>query len=659
MFEGLPDALGHLLTVEGLILALLGSTVGVIAAVIPGISGVTVMALILVIVAGMDKYDAFTLLVTIMAAGGFAGSLSSILFNVPGDSTNAPTCLDGFPLARKGRAGVAIGASAAASALGALIGVVVLIGSLPIQRNLVLAFGPPEIFALSLLGISFIAGVSSGSLVKGLVSGGIGMLLGFIGVNLVVGGTRYTFGVLELYEGIPLIPALVGIFAIPELILLLRSGDSISEGGELVGGGVREGIREVLRRPALLFRSSMIGTFIGMVPGVGATVASWLAYYTARNTSHEPESFGRGNIEGVIAPEASIDAKEGSSLIPVFVLGIPSGVSTAILLAAFQFHGILPGASMYRNEMTLVWVMILGLVFANVLTSVFGLAFSSVLVRLTVIPVAFIAPFIFVFTMLGAWADSLSFFGVLVALAFGLAGLALERYGYPRPPLLLGLILLPLAEVNFHQALQLHRGSYEFLLRPMTLAIFGAIILGLALPRLLARRRGRRRGPAPAPETATTTPSRRDLLREGLLVAAILVVGVVFLVLSFDFPARARVFPLLVLVPFIVLILVRLVAIGRALLATRAASATEPAEAVRYSTAQLLAWLIALPVLMWAIGFQIAFLVYLVAFMAAFEPRVRHRFGFAGLVVASLVVTVGVEVALRSLLGVRLPTGLL
>ena len=271
---------------------------------------------------------------------------------------NAATTLDGYPLARQGRAGEAIGASATASALGALFGLLILAVSLPFLRQIILVFGPPELFAFSIAGIVLIGTVSTGSRLKGLIAGAGGLMLGTVGYNLVSGEVRYTFSVVPLYDGLPLVAAIVGLFALPELFKLMRTNQSVSETGEVIAGGVSKGIRAVLARPGLLLRSSAMGTVIGLVPGVGSSVASWVAYFSARNASNNPGSFGRGNIEGVIAPDAAIDSKEGGSMMPLLALGIPGSLSTAILLSAFFLHGINPGQQLFRNEMPLIWSII-------------------------------------------------------------------------------------------------------------------------------------------------------------------------------------------------------------------------------------------------------------------------------------------------------------
>lgn len=662
MLEGAPEAFGVLLTWENIGLILIGSSVGAIAAVLPGISPVTVMALVLVIVAGMEKYNAFTLLVTIMAASGFAGSMTSILLNVPGDGINAATTLDGFPMARKGLAGVAIGASATASALGALVGLGVLISTLPFQRSLVLAIGPAEIFALAIMGIALVGAVSGRSALKGIISGLIGMTLGFVGVNLIVGGDRFTFGMLELFEGIPLAASLIGLFAIPELVALLRSNETVSRGGYAVAGGVLLGVKEALIRPWLIIRSGLLGSFVGMVPGVGGSVAGWLAYFLAQKTSKQPEEFGHGSVEGVIAPEASIDAKEGGSLIPVLILGLPGSLSAAMLVAAFQFHGILPGATLFRDESTLIWVMIFGMVAANVLTSVWGLAFANTMVRITLLPIVVIAPVILAIGFSGAFAEGKGLFGVAVALLAGLAGMVLERFGYPRPPLLIGLILLPLAEQNFHQALQISRGELTFLTRPITVTVLALVVLGLAAPFIISQLRRRRGGVvvktaaavASEDDAGESSPPRPQ--HELALLTGVLALVAGFGVSAVDFAPKAQLFPAMVLVPLAGLTLIRMGAIVRQP-SWRSTPASQPPTERSYR--YVLGWLVALPVLFWLIGVKISVVAYILAFELAFDGSRPTPWRIVGALVSAALVFALLHFVFEGFLGVTFPPGLI
>jgi hypothetical protein len=514
------------------------------------------------------------------------------------------------------------------------------------------------------MGIALVGVVSGRSPIRGIISALIGMLLGLVGVSLVVGGERFTMGILPLYDGIPLTATLIGLFAIPELVQLLRANETISQVGYAVKGGVFEGVKAVLTRPVLLIRSSLIGSFIGMVPGPGGSVASWMAYYTAQRISKHPETFGRGNVEGVIAPEASIDAKEGGSLVPIFILGLPGSVTGALLVAAFQFHGVLPGATLFRDEAPLIWVMIFGMVAANLLTSITGLALSNVFVRITLIPAVLIAPVVLALGFTGAYADGTAMFGVLIVLVAGVAGLALERLGYPRPPLLIGMILIPLAESNFHQALQLSRGSYDFLLRPLTLAIFALALIGILGPAMYRRMRHTRRAEAPAFEVErvieeATPPVPTYARPEILFLGCVVLVLVAMLVGVSQVQPRAMIFPLVVIVPTAFLVIARLVFLVRGPLRQPSVPITPEDDGVKRPYWQILAWITALPILIWLLGVKIAIAIYIPVFMIFFDKDARTPLRIA----IALLLTAGIVLLLyltfEQFLGVNFPPGVL
>lgn len=640
MFDGLPAAVQIISEPETLLILLAGTVFGFIVAILPGISGVNAMALLLPVTFGMSYYQAMAFLVGIMAAGGFGGSITSILLNVPGDGTNAATTLDGYPMSRQGKAGQAIGASATASALGALFGVIVLIASLPIIRRVILSFGPAEMFAMSIAGIALIATVSKGNMIRGLIAGLVGMSVGLIGMNLPLGGTRFTFDTRVLYDGVPLIPAVIGFFAIPEIYKLLVTNRPISESGQIVKGGVLEGAREVLRRPGLLIRSSFIGTAIGFLPGVGGSVAPWIAYFAAKNASKHPETFGTGEIEGVIAPEASNDSKDGGALMPLLALGIPGSLTTALLLSAFLLHGVTPGQRLFQNDMALIWVMIISIVIANFTTSAAGMAFSNVLIKLTLIPATLIAPIVLSLAMVGGYASVARFDGMLFTLGAGLLGIVMVKGDFPRPPLLVGFILLPIVERNFHQALQINRGSYVFLLRPITLTILVVTAFGILFPLVRARLRsssGRRQtvsvgqgtvvsgshgasvGTSPAPVGAPTdgrgavgpVPAGATPLAMAAFSVIGLALAALFFVMMQGYDDRQQMLPALLLPPLAILSLFQLMRLLAALRLdpTIFRPRVDPDQVQTDRVA--ITWFIALPMLIYILGVIPAIVIFI------------------------------------------------
>lgn len=500
MLEAILEASQLLLTIDGLALLMLGTLVGVIVAVIPGLGAPVALAVMLPVTFTMTPSQALMFLLPIIGAGGFAGSQTAILLGVPGDSTNAATALDGYEMAKQGRAGEAIGASATASVIGALVGVVVLTLSIPFVRGVILAIGPEELFLAALFGVLLVGSLSErgeGRL-RGILSGLLGISLGMVGYNYAFGGTRFVFGIPELASGIPIVPALVGLFALPEAMLLLKKGSTIGSRTPAVGD-LRKGIMAAVRRPFVILRGALIGTGIGVIPGIGGSVTCWVAYSAGKRsaekrtmTSDEPP-FGRGNIDGVIAPESAVNAGDGGQLMPLLALGIPGGISTAVLAGAFLLHGIQPGPVMFTSQLHLVYVMVFAVVFANVVSALMGLSLGRFMMRITSVPFYIIAPLVMTLGAIGAVAAIGSIFGLWVFIAFGVLGYFMERSGYSRAALIVGLILTPIIERNLFISLQSNRGAWDWLYtRPGTLMLLGGGLLALLVPGMLRRRRRRR-----------------------------------------------------------------------------------------------------------------------------------------------------------------------
>ena len=619
MPPGLDVALSHILTPEGIALFLGAVVLGTAAAVLPGISVGTLSVLFLPLSFVLDKYVAFMVLATLVGTGGFAGSMTAILLNVPGEVMNAPTCLDGHPLARQGKAGVAIGASATSSAIGTVFGVGVVALALPLLAAVFLRIGPPEFFALSVAAIVLIATVFTGSPVKGLVSGLIGALMGFIGVDPATAEVRYTFGRLELYDGIAIAPALIGLFAIPELFDLMTRNASIS-GDHPPIHGVWEGLRETLRRPFVLLRSALLGVLTGLIPGVGQNLASWLSYFIAVRTSKEPETFGKGNIDGVIAPEATIDVKETSTMAALFVFGIPSGISSVIFLAEFQVFGVVPGAALLERDQPLIWVIIGAIAVTSLLTSALAFVFAGPMVRITTVPVALLMPFIYVLGVVGATIDQGSLFGVVLVIAFGLLGIAMDRFGYPRAPLLVGLVLIPFAEHSFQLSLALSRNTYAFVERPLTLAILATVAAALIFTVVSGARRRRAAAATRTSEPAQTSPS----LGEAAFALFLSAIVVAFLYESFfveRHEQRLAIAAQLVLAASLAWILWSNLARW---LRARPAHGVRWRPDPRSPAVRSLGWILAFPALL-ALGFVTASCLYTAAFATGFAPAELDR----------------------------------
>ena len=457
-------------------------------AAFPGISGITLMAIAIPLTVDWDPLPIMLIFGAFVGGATFMGSVTSILFNIPGSAPNAATVLDGYPMAQQGRAKTAIACSAAASALGSTFGVVVLIMLIPVMRQAMLAFGPPEFMMLAVWGLATLAALARGSVVKGLGTAGIGLLLSFIGYDARTAELRYTFGSTYLREGLSLVPVFLGMFALTavmDLAVSRRTTISGESGVEALRGSARDGILAVFHNFGLFLRSSVLGTVVGMIPGIGATVASFLAYGQAVHTAKDRSRFGKGDIRGVLAPEAANDAKDGGALIPLLAFGIPGGIGTAMLLTTLTLHGLVPGKDLMDNQLSLVFVLIWSMFLSNWLTSILGIAAAQALASITVMRTEVLVPIILVFATLGAYAYRGRFSDVIVAYLFGVLGYFLKTFGWPLIPLVIALVLGPMFERNLHLTLRLHElGRIDFWSRPISMTLLVLAVLGLLLPHI-------------------------------------------------------------------------------------------------------------------------------------------------------------------------------
>jgi putative tricarboxylic transport membrane protein len=425
------------------------------------------------------------------------GSITAILFNIPGTAPNAATMLDGYPMAQQGKARTAIACSAAASALGSTAGVLILAILIPLVSRVVLAVGPFELLLLAAWGLSTIALVSRRSILKGLIAAGLGLSVGFIGLDPRTAEPRYTFGSEYLLDGVPIVPAFLGLFALAEMMTLFTSGRRriASEGIDTSGGSVVEGLLTVIRYPRVFLRSSLLGTLVGMIPGIGGTVAAFVAYGEAARSDPDGD-FGAGDIRGVLASEAANDAKDGGALLPVLAFGIPGSEGTVLLLAALTLHGIVPGRELIEGQLTLVFVLIWSLFFSNWLTSLLGLAASRQLSRFTLFPAQVLVPFILVLVMLAALAYRGRFGDLLLVVGFGLLGYWMKVYGWPRVAFVIALVLASLFETNLHLSLRLlELERVNPLQRPLSLVLLAMLLVTNLWPLVQHVRRSRRGAP--------------------------------------------------------------------------------------------------------------------------------------------------------------------
>lgn len=465
---------------EHLTVMFLATVIGLLVGVIPGLGPITAMALLIPFTFTMDPLSSLLALASISVAANCSGSFSSILLNVPGETSSAATCFDGHPMARQGRATIAIGLSCGASFAAAVIGALVVMLIAHPLVTVALAFGPPEYFALAMIGITFVASLSRGSMAKGLMMAAFGLWLSSIGIDSVIGEERFTFGLLELQDGIDLVPVMTGIFAITEIIGWIQERGTISRIGRLEGS-VWKGVWDTFRYPIALIRSTFVGVILGIIPGVGAVAASFLSYEVERRFDRNPDRFGKGAPEGVIAPEAANNSAITAGLAPALTLGIPGGSTSALLLVALTVNGIRPGPMLFTSQPTLIYGFLVGLIIGAFMFLLVGVLFARPLCMVTLVRAEILAPIFLIVSFAGVYAQDQQFSDVLLALGFGIIGCAAKRFSFPTVPLVLGLVLGRLLDTSYSQSLEMSGGDWTiFFTRPLSgslLAVAAVIVL--------------------------------------------------------------------------------------------------------------------------------------------------------------------------------------
>lgn len=461
MFEGIAPALGVLADPGIVGFVVLGSLIGLIAGVLPGLGNVQAMAVALPFTFGMERLTAIYFLCAIASSSTFGGSVPAILLNIPGTPANAATTIEGYPMARRGEATRALAISATASALGGLVGIVVLIAAIPVVRLVTLAFGPPETFVLVLLGLVTIAYAVQRNIIRGLLTAGVGILLSLIGYSTVTGVYRFSLGSPQyLWDGIQDVPFLVGVFGLSEAIRYGMQGGTLATGAIAQTGfrGTLQGIKDVFLYPVTFFRSCVVGAIVGIAPGIGGSVSNVVSYAMTAQTSKDP-NIGRGSIEGLIAAETANNATIGGDAIPTLAFGIPGSAAMAVLLGALTLHGVAVGPWLMKEHMELVWVVVFGLVAGTVLSCLVGFVVARWLARLTLIPTALLVPVIVMLILAGSFAVRQNFWDLAVTVGSGVFGYLLTRNGFSLLPLIIGFLLGAPAEVAFVQSLHISEGS--------------------------------------------------------------------------------------------------------------------------------------------------------------------------------------------------------
>ena len=479
------EALFIILDPHRLAFLFLGVTMGLCLGILPGIGGIAGTALLLPFTYAMDPPTAMALLLGLGATTTTADPISAIVLGAPGHAASAATTLDGYPMTRRGEAGRALGASYMSAMMGGLFGAALMGAILPVVRPFILFVGSPELLALAVFGISMVSVLSGNTPLRGLTCACFGMMLAMIGSDPQTGTLRWTMGQLYLWEGLPLVPLTLGIYALPELCDLLIGRTSIVAANQNVDTrtGLLQGIRDCFQNWFLVLRCSALGSFMGMIPGIGAAVIDWLSYgHALRTEKGAQETFGTGDVRGVIAAESATNSREGGALVPTVVFGVPSSAGMAILLGAFLIHGLVPGPDMVTKNLDITYSMVWSIAIANVLGSGLCFLLSGQFAKLATLRYSLILPVVLCLVYIGAFEGKREWGDLYALLFFGVLGWALKHFRWPRPPLVLGFILGSVLERYLFISIQRYGSSW--MTRPVVILMFGFAAFSLFRPLL-------------------------------------------------------------------------------------------------------------------------------------------------------------------------------
>ncbi len=469
--------LSNLLTLPTLFAVTLGTGLGLFVGAMPGLSATMAIALLLPVTFGMDPATGISMLAALYMGAMYGGSIAAILIKTPGTPAAAATVLDGYPLAQSGKAGKALGISLTASLIGGVISSIALLTIAPVLGNFALQFGPVELTAVAVLGITIIGSLAHGSPLLGLLAGVIGLLISLVGMDPITGSPRFTFGNIYLFSGVPFTVALIGLFSIPQAIRLIQKDDEAKKIVSNFTDRMLPTLKEFKLILPTVLRSSVIGVFTGLVPGTGGDTACWFAYNEAKRFSKFKNKFGKGSLEGLAAAESANNAVVGGALVPTITLGIPGSSATAILMGGLMVHGIMPGPTLMTEYAGVTYTLIWALMFSNVAMFILGLAFTRVAINVTKIQNKIISPIIIILCVIGAFAINNSMFDVYLMFGFGILGYFMDKIKMPTAPMVVGMILGKMLDVSLHQSLLMSEGSWMiFLQNPIS-----AVLLVVAL----------------------------------------------------------------------------------------------------------------------------------------------------------------------------------
>jgi len=626
-----------------------GVALGLVVGVFPGLGGIAGLSMLLPFLYGLDPVAALAMLIGLVAIIPTSDTFTSVLMGIPGSSASQATVLDGFPLSKKGEAARALGAAFSASLVGGLIGAVVLTLFVLVARPVVLAFSSAELFMLGVFGLSMVGVLAGRSLAKGLATCGAGLLLGTMGGAPATGEYRIEFDINYLSSGVPLVVVGLALFAVPEIIDLLRSRQTIA-GRSVLGRGWIDGIRDTIRHRWLVLRCSGIGCLIGALPGLGGSVVDWIAYGHVVQTSRDKSRFGHGDIRGVLAPESANNAKEGGGLIPTLLFGIPGSGSMAVFLGGMVLIGIQPGIRMVTTDLQLTFSIIWSLALANVIGAGACLLLAKPVARLTTIRYIYLAPFMMTVITFAAfqatrhWGDFVTLFAVSVVAVY------MKRFGWPRPAFLIGFVLSDSVETYLYQAVQFH--GAEWVQRPGVMIIAGLTLLSIWL--------GARFSPHAAADGAArpgAVSAAATRMPQLAFLAVMLAFVMVSLVDSLEHSFLGQVFPLSVGIATLACLLW----VGRGMLrgaddpALQDVEVTRPREEIEGmpSIEHYLLWILGFLGLMYLVGFVLGVVAMFVVFL---RVRGATPWWLIGTLIAAALCLV---LTISWFLNIRFPPGLL
>jgi putative tricarboxylic transport membrane protein len=488
--QNLIMGFGVALTPQNLMFALIGSLLGTLIGVLPGIGPVAGVAMLIPLTFQMTPAGAIIMLTALFYGTQYGGTITSVLLNVPGEAASAITCIEGYQMAKQGRGGAALAIAAIGSFIGGTIATIALVLAAGPLTRMALEFGPVEFFALIMLGLSLLMGLAGKSMIKALMMGIFGMLLAMVGMDPVRGLPRFTFGHMELMDGIGFVPVIMGLFGLAEVLV-----NAEKQFGQVFAARISSLIptrKDIRDSVGPILRGSVIGTLLGLVPGMTGSASSFLSYIAERKVSKHPERFGTGLIEGVAGPETANNAHANGAIIPLFTLGIPASPTVAVIMGAFMMHGLIPGPFLFKEHPEVAWGVIASFYVGNIILLILNLPLVGIWVKILKIPYGLLFGVILAFMVVGAYSVSNSPFDVGVMTLFGVVGYVLRKLDFPLAPVVLTLILAPLMERSLRISLEMSQGDLGiFLESPVAVVLLALAALVLIAPAFKFFRRGK------------------------------------------------------------------------------------------------------------------------------------------------------------------------